>query len=404
MSQFPNGKLWRFAVADLDGTIITWLDPLAHARNVTYTLNAPAVATGQVPSDNFQINALVGSGTLQGDPLVSYSDRILLGFRRDGTAVSTVNPGPWTIRFAGLIEQLEDAAGSDDATSTYTAYDPWQYLMSRPIRQNDLNLPPQTGLTFSGAVTTLDQIAVNLIDNTSIADGWPYIDTATGTIENIPFTDEINFQQATSVGDALTQICNTGLCDIWMEPVYDPTVTPPILARLNIFAQMGSTQNDAVMSWDSPGKSLVGINRLLDGAQLANTVQFYNGQAGPAVTPQVDATSEAKYGSYWAQQVFPQQIETQAVIDIAQNQLSLRKIGHRTLQVNPAPERAPDPFTSYFLGDLVPVYATKRLRQTLPAPQETTNYVRVYGIPVDISDNALESVAQLLISPDGFTP
>lgn len=401
---FSSGKLWRFVVTDLNGTVITWLDPLAEQRNVTFTLDAPAVATGHVPSDQFQINALVGSGSLGGDPVVSYSDRILYGFRREGGAPSSVNPGPWVIRFAGILTQLDDSAGSDDATSAYTAYDPWQYMMSRPIRAANLSLPPQTGLTYSGSVTTLDQIAVNLLDRTNTQDGFIYIDTSTGNIDSIPFTDTINFAQGTSVGDALTQMCNTGLMDVWMEPLFDTGVAPPFLARLNIYASQGSVQNDAVMSWDSPGKSLVGIDRLLDGAQLANTVQFYNGQAGPSVAAQTDAISEAKYGSYWAQQSFPQQIETQAVVAIAQNQLMLRKIGRRTLQINPAPERAPDPFTSYFLGDLLPVYATKRLRQTLPAPQETTNYVRVYGIPIDISDNGVETVSQLLISPDGFSP
>ena len=403
MASFPSGKLWRFVVTDLDGITLTWLDALAEQRNVTLTLDAAAVATGRVPSDNPQVNAIVGTGSLAGDPLVSYSDRLLFGFRREGGAPSSINPGPWVCRFAGFLLQLEDDATSDDATSLYTAYDPWQYMLSRPCRDGDGNLPGPDGLVFDGGSTTLDQVAINLIDNTDIADGSTYIDTA-GHIETIPFTDTFVIQQGTSVGDALTQLCNTGLLDIWLEPVYDPTVIPLFLTKLNIYAQQGATRNDAVMSWDSPGKSLVGISRLLDGVQMANKVQFYNGQGGPAVALQSDVDSIAKYGEWWAQQFFPQQVAAQAVVDIAQSQLSLRKIGKRTLTINPAPERAPDPFTSYFLGDLVPVYATKRLRQTLPAPQESTNYVRVYGIPIDISDNSVETVSQLLISPDGFSP
>ena len=403
MSVFPNPKAWRFVITDLDGTTLTWLDALAEQRNVTFTLDAAAVATGSVPSDNPQINAIVGTGSLAGDPLFSYSDRLLFGFRRDGNPASSINPGPWTCRFAGILMQLEDAAGSDDARSTYTAYDPWQYMLSRPCRDGDGNLPDANGLNFSGSETTLDQIAVNLIDATDIADGFTFIDT-TGHIESIPFTGIFQIAQGTSVGDALTQLCNTGLMDIWLEPVYDPTVVPPFLTKLNIYAQQGSTMNDAVMSWDSPGKSLVGISRLLDGVQLANQIQFYNGQGGPAVTLQSSASSILKYGEYWAQQFFPAQVAPQAVEDVAAEQVSLREIGRRTLTVNPAPERAPDPFTSYFLGDLVPAYATKRLRQTLPAPQESTNYIRVYGIPIDITDNGVETVSALLISPDGFTP
>jgi hypothetical protein len=137
---------------------------------------------------------------------------------------------------------------------------------------------------------------------------------------------------------------------------------------------------------------------------LANNLQFFNGQAGPRVTLQTDAASVTKYGEYWAEQVLPQQVEAPAVVAMAQNQLALRKVGRRTLAVNPAPERSPEPFTEYFLGDLVPVYATKRLRQPLPTTGETTNYQRIYGIPIQISDNALETITQLLTSPDGFSP
>ncbi len=401
----PFGHLWRFVVADLSCTTLTLLDSLAEQRRVVYTLNAPAQAQGTVPSDNPQVNLIVGAGSLEGDPLVSYSDRILFGFRREGGAGGSMNK-PWVIRFAGLLMQLEDAAGSDDARSAYTAYDPWQYLLSRPIRANALPyaLPGPNGFTFSGADTTLDQIAYNFIANTIAADGFVFTDIDTGHIETIPFTGEINFQQATSVGDALTQLCNTGLMDIWFSPVYDPFNEPGIIARLNIYAQQGAPRYDSPMSWDSPPKSLVGISRLLDGTQLANKIQFYNGPAGPPVTVQSSADSAAKYGEYWAQMFFPAQIEREAVEDVAAMQLLLRQIGRRTLQINPAPERAPDPFGDYFLGDLLPVYATRRLRQTLPAPQESVNFQRVYGIPIDISDNSVETVQALLTSPDGFSP
>lgn len=398
MPQFINGKLWRFVVADLACATITLLDHLASSRNVTYTLNAPAVASGNVPSDNPEVNIIEG-GSLTGDPFLSYSDRLLFGFRREGPDGS--NAGPWIIRFAGILMQLEDAAQSDDAVSTYTAYDPWQYLMSRPVRNPSLELPGTDGLSYNA--TPGSQIARDLIVNTIAADGSVFVDVDGGTLETTADLD-INFTQGSSVGDALTQLCNTGTMDIWFSPVYDPVSLPGIIANLNTYVQQGSEKDGAIMSWDSPSKSLVAISRLLDGSQLANNVQFYNGQGGPPVALQTDAASVAKYGSYWGQQFQPVEITSQAVIALAQMQLLLRQIGRRTLTVNPAPERSPEPFTEYFLGDLVPVYATNRLRQPIPTPSETTNYQRVYAIPIDISDNALETVTQLLTSPDGFSP
>ena len=390
---------------DLSCGTLTLLDRLAESRQVTYTLNAPAVATGQVPSDNPQVNLLVGSLPLAGDPLMSYGDRILYGFRREAPGGSIP---PWVPRFAGILMQLEDAATTDPATSGYTAYDPWQLLMSRPIRNGDLELPGTDGLSYNA--TPGSTIAYDLITNTIAADGSVYVNIDGGTIETTGDVT-INFQQGTSVGDALTQLCNTGTMDVWFSPVYDPVGQPGIIADLNIYVQQGATRDDAIFGWDSPPKSLVGISRLLDGAQIANKIQFYNGQGGPKVDdgasgfPTATSTgSVAKYGEYWAQQFFPAQIDAAAVRAMADQQLLLRQMGRRTLTVNPAPERSPEPFLGYFLGDMTPVYATDRLRQTLPAPGESTNYQRIYGIPIQISDNALETVTQLLTSPDGFTP
>lgn len=392
--RFRIGHQWRFVVTELDMTTLTFLDRLAENRTVVYTLNAPAVATGNVPSDNPQVNILAGDG----DPYVSYSNRLLFGFRREG------GTPPWVCRFAGILMQLEDAASTDVPSSLYIAYDPWQYLLSRPVRTETYALPGPGGLTFDSADWTLDQIAQALIDRTVVTDGSVYTDIIGGTIESIGFTGKITFQQGTSVGDALTQICNLGLCDIWFSPLYDPVGNPGIIALLNVFIQQGATRNNAIFAWDAPSKSLIGISRLLDGAQLANEIQFYNGQGGPPVTLQTGATSIAKYGKYWAQQFFPAQVATVAVESMAAQQLLLRQLGRRTVAINPAPERSPDPFTEYFLGDLCPIYATKRLRQTLPAPGEPTNYTRIYGIPVTIPNDAPETIAQLLTSPDGFTP
>jgi hypothetical protein len=404
---FQEGHLWRFVVCDLACSTLTFLDRLAENRSVTYTLNAPAVASGEVPSDNPEVNIPVASGS-DADPFVSYSDRILYGFRREPQSPTSIQAEPWVVRFGGVLMQLEDAATTDVARSTYTAYDPWQYLMSRPIRGDDLSLPDQDGLTYAGNDTTLDEIILGFIQRTIAVDGSCYTDLSLGHVDTVPIpggaAGAMTFPQSMSVGDAITQCCNTGAVDVWFSPVYDPTHFPGIIATVNIYAQQGSTRNSAIFAWDSPSKSLVGISRLLDGAQLANNVQFFNGQAGPRVTLQTDASSVTKYGEYWAEQVLPQQVEAPAVVAMAQNQLALRKVGRRTLAVNPAPERSPEPFTEYFLGDLVPVYATKRLRQPLPTTGETTNYQRIYGIPIQISDNALETITQLLTSPDGFSP
>jgi len=39
-----------------------------------------------------------------------------------------------------------------------------------------------------------------------------------------------------------------------------------------------------------------------------------------------------------------------------------------------------------------------------PSPPSSITYQRIYGIPITIDDNGVETVSQLLTSPDGFTP
>jgi hypothetical protein len=403
-----RSPFWRFVVLDLISfETLSFLDRLAASRTATYTLNQAAVATGVVPSDNPEIN--IPWPDPDSDPFLTEGSRVLLGFRREGTLLA---PPVWQIRFAGIIMQLEDAAQSDNAYSTYTAYDPWQYLFSRPVCNADSSLPGVNGISFSA--TDANVIALTLLKNTIVNQGVCGIDAGVtyggtafyaGTQETCEAID-INFPQGTTVGQAWQTLANLDVLDIILTPIYDPINRRGYLVEANVYTQAGSPKDDAIFAWDKPSRSLVGISRLIEGGvSRGNEVKYFAGQGGSApggqtIPVQEDAASVTKYREYWQQQFFPGQNVAAAVLQLAAAQLALAANGKITVAISPAPERSPSPFTDYFLGDRVPVYASNRFRAPIPALDEsssdTNNYQRVYGIPLQIADDATEEITQML--------
>ena len=382
--------LWRFVVTDLDTAVLTYLDKLASDRNVVYTLNRPSVAEGVVPSASTEINILADDGY----PFLTEGRRCLLGFRREG------GTPPWVIRFAGIIMQVEDAPPQQDISySHYTAYDPWQLLYRRPVVNYITGkLPGPKGISWDD--TRGDVIAGQVLRNTIAWHGEAFIDAGvsyggtsfySGTMQMTDQMD-INFAQGTSVGEAWQQLADSNTLDIVLTPIYDPINRPGYLAEMSVYDQAGSTKDEAIFAWDLPSRSLTGISSLYDGTQRANVVQFFAGTGGVPATKVEDAASIASFREYWQTQFLPGRNVKAAVNSLAEMELLLMKNGQQTVTISPAPERAPLPFQEYYLGDRVPVYASNNLRQAV------SGYQRIYGIPIEIADDATERIKQLLTS------
>lgn len=407
-TRFREPPPWRFVVLDLNTfETLSFLDHLATEKSVTYVLNQPAIAVGKVPSDEPEVN--IPWPAPHSDPFLAEGNRALLGFRREG---GTPN-GPWVIRYTGRIEQLEDVAESDNAFSHYTAYDPLRYLFSRPVRNGadfSYTLPGVDGSSYTA--TRIDVIIGEIIHNTIVEDGFVGIDAGPlyggtalwgGVIQPCDQID-INFSQGTTVGEAIQQLTSMNECDIILTPIYDPINRPGYLSELSIFTQAGSTIDDAIFAWDKPSRNLDGISRLIDGTTRANQVKMYAGQGGSATDGQnipvkTDAASLAKFGSYFYQQFWPGQNVAGAVELLAESALAIRKDGRTTVAISPEPARAPIPFQEFYLGDRVPVYASKRFRQPIPpGGAEGIEYQRIYGIPILIADDETERIQSMLTS------
>jgi len=399
--RFLSSPPWRWVVTELDSQVVTFLDRLAMDRQLTHLLNRPSQQECRLPSDNPEVNILQSAGTGPAEPFVSEGTRLLYCFRREGGTPK------WRIRASGIILQLEDEADSDDTSTAYThltAYDPWQYLYNRPVCDIDGNLPGTNGLSFSA--TTGDVIALTLIRNTILNHGTVHLDLPllyggtffwSGTVQTTDAMD-INFEQGTSVGEALEQLAETDTIDFEIEPIWDAVNRPGYTSQLSIWTEMGSTRYVSIFAWDRPSHSLVGISRLKDGSQRANKIQFFAGPGGQdgAAALQTDGQSAAKYGQYWAQQFFPKQTIVAPVEALAAAQLALRKNGKTTVSFSPAPERSPMLYTEYFLGDRVPVYSSRNFREEMGGPASDPLLQRIYGIPVRITDDGVEEVQRML--------
>jgi len=409
--------LWRFLVTDLAGSSVTLLDVLASDRMVTPKLNEPLEVSGTVPSDSNYVNRTHTDGF----PLLAEGVRLLYCFRRE----SDTSPY-YTIRASTLIMQINDASATGDARSRFTAWDPWQYLFSRPVLQSSLATVGENGSAavdgllisaanlYYPASVGADQIIVDIL-LTAIAFGDAtapaaakdcFLDLAGGTIATCRppgYSKPWEIQQGTTIGQALQDICASGACDTVLRPIYD-VAQPGILCTLNVVSQSspdngaGSFKYNVIFAWDRPGRSMVGVDNLYDGVGRANHILYYHGQGGPPVFPYSSAdpnirsaASIAIYGEYVPSQFFVAQTVKEGVQALAKQQLDLRANFKQTLTVNPAPERSPEPFVDYYLGDRVPVYVSSNMRQPLPGAAQTNANV-----------NALNSVTVVVHSTDGF--
>lgn len=387
---------WRFISTDLDSNVATILDRVASQRHVETLLNVPNWLSCVVPSDSPLVNIPYPAPT--DDPYVAEGVRLMWAFREE-TGPGSITDPYYQPRAAGIILGVEDTAEQDDARTKVVAWDPWKYASLRPAQDTSGNLPTPSG-TWDGvyaAGTRADEIIVEQLTTTIAQNGSLHLDVTSGTIEaTSALTDGFTVTQGMSVADVMTAMVNTATCDIVLTPVWDPIVRPGITHELNVYVQAGADTPDNIFGWDLPPHSVVSLSRTYEGTQRANKVRFGAGQGGSAgfAALQTDATSVTKYGEYWLQQFLPGSVIVDAVQDMAAYVLGLRKNGKTVIQMSPTPERSPCPFVDYNPGDRVPVYASAdNFRQDL------VGYIRIYGFPIDISDDALETVTGMVLLP-----
>jgi hypothetical protein len=225
---------------------------------------------------------------------------------------------------------------------------------------------------------------------------WGQTAFYTGTIETTAtLAEEQIIQQGTSIGTMLDDFVATGEVEVVFEPIYDPLNRPGYTHQLSIYVRAGAFQPEAIMSWDVWPRTLVGINRIRDGRERMNDIVYHAGQGGPAITPQIDSVSLARFGDYLRQQFFPANESIASVTEMAARILELQADGLITYKLSPASARAPIPFIEYDRGDTIPVYASRRLREAIVGDE-----LRVQSIPIVIGSDQLERIPGLVVSTE----
>ncbi len=366
--RYEDPPVWRLLLGGSSGRILGLLDKRSTNRAFTMNLDESWSHTGLVSSEDPEINIPFPDPT--SPAYLTQNMRKIWGLRRENSTPPYdcgFDPcGPYVCRFAGIVMTLEDV-GADAPTTRYTAYDSWQYLMSRPCRVPDTTgaVIGQDGFTYTDARPS-DIVQEQLL-LTLDHDGEVWIDMDDAWVEDSDvLTGSFLISQGESIGEVWTRCCQTGLMDIILLPIFDPLNRPGMLSELHIYKEAGTTRHNAVFGWSIGPHNVTDLSRLVDGTQMANTVQFYAGDGSAAVT-QIDLDSRSDYGSYWSQQVISDATsgETNLLNALAYEELVKRTHGVITVEFSPAPEYSPLPLRDYFPGDWVPVWADRRLREPL---------------------------------------
>lgn len=423
---------WRVFITTRISQVITDLDSRGTDRQFLYVLNGPAYHTGQAAADDFEINRPYPNSD---DPaLLTNNRRLLYAVRRELGAT----PNPYVCRFGGIVMTLEDQ-GADAPTTRYTAYDPWQYMLSRPARYPLTgDLLGENGYTYPKGQRASD-IALDMLTTSEAQDGETHIDYSDlGLVEDTAQLDApFVIEQSQSVGEVWQALCDTGTIDILLDPIYDPIDRPGKVCELRIQPFAGEVRNNCVMGWDTGSHSVVELTRTID--RMANKVRFLSGAAATAVTAS-DATSIAANGIYWAQQSIGGSTHQAEADVLALAAMYMRRNGERAITLTPISDRLDyTPLRDYALGDYLPIWASRNLREPLgldygAAPsggpstlgvsisgaavvgseltasisggespegaREASGYQRVYGIPITVDDNGVERVEGLITSQD----
>jgi hypothetical protein len=149
-------------------------------------------------------------------------------------------------------------------------------------------------------------------------------------------------------------------------------------------------------------RNVAQIDKLHDATpgNFFDKVLFYSGQGGfpvPPTGPLTNPDAIAAFGSYWALQFQPADSNAALLGELAlayeEQALDLAKQGARTVTMTLIPERAPVPISAYDVGDFVPLFAPDALRAPI------AGYQRVQTIPITITDDGIEQVQGLVVSP-----
>jgi hypothetical protein len=374
---------WLFVVCDLQGNQIAAITRTGFAKRLIARSNRPLQLSFSVPSDDPLTRILHTDGY----PYVTSAKRVVRGYRREY--------GAFTLRFSGVIAQVQDVADADRSLTHVVAVDPFQRLFRRIVRNAAGSRVLPAGLRFTSQQGSV--IAKALVDrtNTYLGNSRITTDAGFGAVFEATAAQTVDFPEGTSVAEALMRLADTGTMDLVFDPI---DYSSSYHAVFSVVAERGSNKPNAIFCYGMGNHSIRSFQRLEDGDLIANDVTVYRGPrpskgAAWLRSNAVSAASQTAHDKFESVRYLWEQESAAFTQQLADEERDLRADPRVLLSIVPMIERAPVPFTDYWLGDRIQVYISgDAARQSLAASQ------RVYGVTISIEDDGFETVEEIVAS------
>lgn len=381
---------WRFILGDLLGRPIANLTPIAKDVGLGFRLLRPDALTLRVPSDH----ADVGGLHTDGHPKVDSLRRTLRAYRRERQSDGSYE---WTIRFAGVVWNLQDVGDEASAWTTISAYSPMQRLSAR-----------YTGLDTADRVGDGGALAKALVDATNALGPTGIATSGYGNVFETTPTRSVRYERK-EIGAALIELAGAyNGFDFDFVPIHQPAGTENgTLVAMHVYGRKGANRENAVFAYAKSPHNVARIERLIDPSIVANAISGFGGALAGAdgiSSSAGSATSLADFGRYEAIEV-ESDVVTQSFLDaLMAEEAVLRARPRDMVKISPATSettadgtrrgRVPEPWRDFEIGDTVQVWAGEKLRGGFVALQ------RVYGFGLTVDDLGVERLDQIAASPE----
>lgn len=372
---------YRFVLCDPLGAYLSVISRISLTKRLRFRRNAFETVTFTVPAADPQVRIL----HTDGEPFLSCSNRVLKVYRKES--------GRWIIRFTGPVEQVEQDGDANGLYAHVTAFGPGRILHQRLVRNAAGGIVNTTGNPISFTSVAGNTIAKTLVDraNTVAATGIT-TDPGLGAAFETTAVQTKEFEEGTMVGEAHEELTDTDTMDIWYQPL---DRQDGILAAMRVETEQGENKPNAVFAYGMGNHSIAQFRRLRDGSQIANNVYAYADRPARGSTwgqskTAVDSASQTKYRLRESLRFYSDKYTSEQLQALANFEQSLRRNPRETVSIVPAIERAPTPFTDYFVGDFIQVYADELLLQSMAGTQ------KVEELDIAVDDGGFERVTEIV--------
>ena len=410
----PEFALWKFVLRDRLQNDLADISAIAFDKKLHRRLNRPAVATCRVPSGNALVYTIYG-GDGWGDPYLAEGTRLLAVYQR------ATPSSPWVIVHQGVVWYLEEAGDENTVYTDITSMDPLAFWPMRPVRDSTGNLiSPEFGDPISGPAL-VKAIALNSEqagDGTAAdCEGPLFLDIGGGDydLSGVNMTPDKVMDWPFTMGDMLTMLTDTGLCDVWVDPIDSPGSNK--IGRLNAKTTAGSDRPSIHFDYGLGDYSIAQIRRSKSVDSVCNKLWYYLGPrrsrdrwAGNITGTQTAAgghtdmsdlvsltsNSRSRYGVMMQIRIYDhigaENTGRLLYERLWRQETTLRARSREMLYVTPKRNAIFGP-QELKLGDVIRVNASSIIRQGF-----TNAAQRIYGYVTSIDDDAVQAIEELQTS------